>query len=244
MKKGLTAAALKVIACISMAIDHVGLAFFPEVAILRVMGRLAFPLFAFFIAEGCRYTRHKWRRFLQIFSLGLVCEVVYYLYSGVVEGTVLMTFTFSILIIHALQYWKRTLLHPGGQTVLASVGLVAALALGVMAGRHTPIDYGVFGVLLPVFLSFLDYKEGEYPAFFARLDRLPCRLVVMAAGLLLLWWNRGRSGIQFYALLAVIPLTFYNGRPGTRRLKYLFYIFYPLHLVLIAAIAAVIERWG
>ena len=61
--------ALKIIAAIAMLADHVGLMFFPRVSLFRIVGRLALPIFAFMIAEGCRYTRNRLRYFLQIFLL-------------------------------------------------------------------------------------------------------------------------------------------------------------------------------
>ena len=57
----LTGNALKLIAAFAMVCDHAGLMLFPQVPILRVIGRLAYPIFAFMIAEGCRYTRNKKR---------------------------------------------------------------------------------------------------------------------------------------------------------------------------------------
>lgn len=50
---------LKIIACIFMLIDYIGFFLYPEIIILRYIGRLAFPLFAFFIAEGAYYTKNK-----------------------------------------------------------------------------------------------------------------------------------------------------------------------------------------
>lgn len=48
---------LKIIACISMLIDHIGYVLFPDVTVLRLIGRIAMPIFAFFIGEGCLYTK-------------------------------------------------------------------------------------------------------------------------------------------------------------------------------------------
>ena len=62
-KFGLTNNQLKIIAMISMLIDHIGVAMFPNVMILRIIGRLAFPIFAYMIAEGCFYTKNKARYF-------------------------------------------------------------------------------------------------------------------------------------------------------------------------------------
>ena len=66
---------LKMIAIITMTIDHIGLVFFPGVAAFRIIGRLAFPIFAFLIAEGCSHTKNKLKRFLLMFAMGLVQRV-------------------------------------------------------------------------------------------------------------------------------------------------------------------------
>ena len=59
MCKVLSRDVLKIIAVLAMLIDHVGKLFFPEVLFLQILGRLAFPIFAFFIAEGFYYTKNK-----------------------------------------------------------------------------------------------------------------------------------------------------------------------------------------
>ena len=56
---GLTGNQLKLIALFAMTCDHVGLQLLPNVLILRILGRLALPIFAYMIAEGCRYTRNR-----------------------------------------------------------------------------------------------------------------------------------------------------------------------------------------
>ena len=56
---GLTNNQLKLIAMLSMLIDHVGMLLFPGVRVLRIIGRLAFPIFAYMIAEGCAHTRSR-----------------------------------------------------------------------------------------------------------------------------------------------------------------------------------------
>ena len=73
---------LKIIAAVSMLIDHVGFLFFPNFIIFRILGRLALPIFAFMIAEGCRYTKNKLKYFLTIFILAAICQIVYFLYDG------------------------------------------------------------------------------------------------------------------------------------------------------------------
>ncbi len=236
---GLSAFSLKILAAVTMTVDHVGAYLLPDIAILRVIGRLAFPLFAFFIAEGCRYTRNRARRFLLVLGLALVCEASYLIISRELTGTALLTFSCSIPIIYALQAFKRALVRRG-TAVRYAVGIflsVAVLAgtvvLGYVVSLYVPIDYGFPGVLLPVTASLLDYREGEAPACLKQVDHHPLRLGLFAVGLLAVWYFRGHTDLQFYSLLALVPLAFYNGRPGSRRFKYWFYIFYPAHLAVI-----------
>ena len=98
---------LKILACILMAIDHMGLVLFPNLIIFRIIGRLAFPIFAFFIAEGCRYTRNKTKRFLMLFVIGAAFMVFYYFYNGQVYGNIFMTFSVSVLLIYLLEWCKN-----------------------------------------------------------------------------------------------------------------------------------------
>ena len=94
---------LKIIAAISMVIDHIGFMFFPDLLILRLIGRIAFPIFAVMIAEGAKYTKNKLRYFLTIFLLGVICQVVYYFFDDhSLYMSILITFSISILLIYIL----------------------------------------------------------------------------------------------------------------------------------------------
>ena len=73
---GFTGNQLKLIALISMTCDHVGLQLLPDVLILRIIGRLALPIFAYMIAEGCRYTRNRKRYLLRMAGLAALCQGV------------------------------------------------------------------------------------------------------------------------------------------------------------------------
>lgn len=74
---GLSNNQLKIIAMLSMLADHMGMILFPEVRLLRIVGRLAFPIFAFMIAEGCAHTRNRGRYLLQMAAVALVCQIAY-----------------------------------------------------------------------------------------------------------------------------------------------------------------------
>ena len=68
---------IKLVAAATMLADHAGVLLFPRVAVLRWIGRLAFPLFAFCLGDGCQYTGNRTRYFLRIFLLGLACQIVF-----------------------------------------------------------------------------------------------------------------------------------------------------------------------
>ena len=76
IKFGLTGNQLKLIALVTMTIDHVGLLLLPQLVILRIIGRLSMPLYAYMIAQGCRYTHDRRRYFVRLAGLALACQVV------------------------------------------------------------------------------------------------------------------------------------------------------------------------
>ena len=242
-RSGASASTLKLLAALLMLVDHVGLQFFPYEPSFRIIGRLSFPIFAYFLAEGCRYTRNKMRHFLLVFLLGVACETAYVLYTHEIEGNILLTFSASILLIYALQLLKRCI--AGGkplQIVLSAILFGSAVAVAYPVSMCLDLDYGFAGVLLPLFVTALDYKEGETPAFLKRYDRLPYKLCSFFLGLLFLVYTKGFSSLQVYCLLSILPLSLYNGTPGTKRIKYWFYVFYPAHLLLLELIALLIAR--
>ncbi len=242
---GMSAFTLKLLAALTMTVDHVGAYLLSEVTVLRYIGRLAFPLFAYFIAEGCRYTRHKPKRFFLVFGLALLCEAGYFVMSRQITGTALLTFSCSIPIIYALQAFKRALTTRRADWIVLALALfVLSVGTGYAVSCFLPIDYGFPGVLLPVFASLFDYKEGETPAFLRHLDRRLPRLCLFGVGILGVWYFRGASALQFFGLAALLPLAFYNGQPGCRKFKYWFYIFYPAHLAIIWVIGQVMVRMG
>ena len=115
---------LKIIACICMVIDHIGAVFYPmflsveAYTIMRAIGRVAMPIFAFLIAEGCRYTKDKKKYFLIIFLLGIVCDIAYYVAMQQLYLCILTTFSLSILIIYAFDGITKSLKEKNGNTFL------------------------------------------------------------------------------------------------------------------------------
>ena len=214
---------LKLIAAFTMLLDHAGILLFPRVQLLRILGRLAYPVFAFMIAEGCRYTKHKLRYFLMVFGLGTACQLVYYFVSGDTYLNILLTFSLSILLIYILQavYKEQDWLRQFWRSVLFAVAFAAVYGLT----RLMSIDYGFWGVMTPVLVSLAHIRK--WPRW--------AEMLLLGAGLLFLAAELG--GIQHYALLSVPLLMLYSGKRGKVNMKYFFYIFYPVHLAVLQGIA-------
>ena len=241
-KYGLSGTMLKWIAAIFMVIDHVGVILFPETRILRVLGRLAFPVFAFMIAEGCRYTKNKWRYFGTVLGVGAGCQLVLFLYNGSMEMNILLTFSISVLLIFAFAWIKEQIFAENAPISYPFVGILLFGCMIVctgVAGEHLDLDYGATGCMVPLFAALLHPPKGRGNTLLHRIDCPITHVLCMGAGLLLLALESG--GTQWFALCALPLLMLYSGRRGRWRMKYFFYVFYPAHLLVIQGIAWLIS---
>ncbi len=217
---GLNNNQLKIIAMLSMLVDHIGVELFPALGFLRIFGRLALPLFAYMIAEGCFYTKNRTLYLLQISALAIACQAVFFIVTQSLYQSILITFSLSIIAVYSIDALIK---HKNTLSVLLSViGLGFALFVSFVApillkDEGFDIDYGYLGMLLPVAIYF---AKGKYAKLFA------CTVM-----LIFLFLQIGE--VQIFALFALPLLALYNGQRGTPKLKYVFYIFYPAHLVFI-----------
>jgi len=227
---------LKLIAAATMLVDHAGLLLFPGQPWMRVVGRIAYPLFAWCIAEGFRYTRNRLRYFLQIFILGVGCQIVYTIAERDLYFGILLTFSFSIVLMALFRETKAALLreptalgdflqnHGITDTVRTGIFTAALFGFTLLCAAVTMtirVDYGLVGIFIPL-LAYLPENRWLQRVFFAG------GLLVLS----LVNWQLG-DHVQIWCLLALIPLVLYNGRPGKYRMKWFFYIFYPVHMALL-----------
>ena len=217
MERKLTSNQLKLLAMLTMTIDHIGVQLFPGILWLRIVGRLAFPIYAYMIAEGCAHTRNRRKYLLQMAGLALLCQLVYFFAMGSLFQCILVTFTLSILLIYACDTGSR----PLTALALLGVAFVTVALPRLLPGTDFAIDYGFFGVLVPV-AAYLGETRRK-------------KLLFTAGALVVLAWLVG--GIQWYSLAALLPLALYGGQRGKRRMKWLFYLYYPLHLAAIYGIS-------
>lgn len=230
----MSASTLKLLACAFMLVDHVGVRLFPGQIALRIIGRLAFPLFAFFIAEGCRYTGKRLKHFFSVFILGVICESVYIIYMGGWYGNILLTFSLSILLIYFMQ-WCR--IKKSGIAYAAFAMILGAVAV---LTRYVNFDYGFTGIIAPLFVAWPGDRAGESEGLSPPPPNRKKKLIYFAYGIMLTACESAIGWIQLFALLTIPLLALYNNKAGSRKLKYFFYIFYPVHLLLIEAAAMIL----
>lgn len=223
-ENGLTANQLKIIAMISMTLDHIGYILLPRWRILRLLGRLAMPIYAWMIAEGCRHTRSRKNYFLRLAGMAALCQAVYLVAMGSVFMCILVTFSLSIVLISAIENFQKK--RTRGAQILAFGTLLAIFFLCVALpelwrGSDFAVDYGLAGVLLPV-LVYFGREKTKY----------------LTAGLILLGFGYG--GLQWFALAAVPLLGMYNGQRGEKNIGKWFYFYYPAHLLVLHGISYLI----
>lgn len=203
---------LKLLAILAMTADHIGAVFFPEIPLLRWIGRLAMPVLCFFIGEGLRHTRSPRRYLLRLTGFALLSELPFDLafYGGIEWGhqNVYFTLTLGLLALWAIQ-------SRGMEGWL--LALTAALAAELLG-----CDYGMYGVLLILLLDRFHSARSEQLA---------------AAALL----NLAFFGLQTQTLsLIALPLLWlYNGKRG-RDDRRLFYLYYPAHLCVLGILRFVL----
>ena len=212
IKTRLTGNQLKIIAMIAMTCDHVGLQLFPGAVFLRWIGRLALPVYAYMIAEGCRHTRSRGKYLLRLAAMAALCQVVYFFAMGSLYQCILVTFSLSVCLICLAEMEPKWPLWAGTMAVF----FLCVVLPEVWTGTDFSIDYGLAGVLLPLFIYFGSTRG-------------------LLAGLTLLGLSYG--GSQWLAFGAVPLLLLYNGQRGRANLGRLFYWYYPLHLVVIYGIS-------
>lgn len=197
---------IKLVAYISMFLDHFGYVFFPDIIIFSIMGRFAFPLFAWGIAKGYKYTRNITNYSLRLFLLGIVSQIPYYfLFSSLNNFNICFTLMAGLIAI-----WVFDNVKPGYRIVLIVIILIAAHLLN--------LSYGIYGVL--TILTFHVYYKNDYlPIIYAVLTLVSIIVFKM-------------DPIQLIASLAPILLLFINDKDF--RINRIFqYAFYPAHMIVL-----------
>ena len=236
---------LKILGCVFMLIDHLGAIIFPEVLFLRIIGRLAYPIFAFALSEGCFHTRSRLKHFLLIFIMAILIQVVYVLAMKDYSLSIFLVFSISIILIYLYDYIQKTtsdILESEENSpkryllwillIFIFLVIIAATIIFDITTPYLKASYGFQGVLIPV-IVYITMKLTN--------RSLPVSLLVMGIALSASALMR-MEYLNFFGLIAVLLLFLYNGERGKYNLKYFFYIFYPVHLAIIYLIFLLINK--
>lgn len=255
-KREISGYTLKMIALVTMFIDHTAAvvlgralmqmgtggfvtegnyAFWYEIYnIMRYIGRMAFPIYCFLLVEGFHHTKNLKKYILRLFLFALISEIPFDLAFNdtVLEfgyNNVFFTLGIGLLVIVAMEFVRKHFRlenYTGPEWTILSLFKVLALVVILLTGIFAAdgflcTDYGSAGVCAIVAMYVL-YQS----------PMIGFTLGVTVLGIM-------SSSSEYLALLMLIPLYFYNGTRG-KQVKYLFYGFYPVHLLLLVGIAALL----
>lgn len=212
---------LKLIAIITMLIDHIAASgLVPTDSfinfIMRCIGRISFPIFIFLMVEGFHHTRDVKKYMIRLGAFALLSEIPFDLafYGKVLDGShqnIFFTLFLGLSLITLMsmvekKFKKRIIISNLLDGLLTIVFCVIAAVLRT--------DYGYGGILLIV--AFYLFRGSK--------------LMLFLSVLIISYTVFGY--INVLEVLAIIPIAFYNGQKG-KNIKYLFYIFYPAHLLIL-----------
>lgn len=215
---------LMLIACLTMLIDHIGAVFFPDMIILRIIGRISMPLYAYSIAQGYIHTHDRKAYYKRIAIIAMLSQIPYMLTFSTYNLNVCFTWLFGLIWLHLLEIKDET-------------KYVKIICLTALAGITCiiPTDYNAYGIILiPLFYIAEQMKQHKIPV--ARTAILIFALGVMPLPLM----PEILAYYQPFAILAVpfiyIAEKFDFVRPKNKSAKYIYRYFYPAHLAILAAI--------
>lgn len=204
---GLDSFALKCIALLTMLIDHVGAILYPDIMILRIIGRISFPIYAFLVAEGFFHTKNVKKYMQRLLVFAIVSEIPFdlALTGKILEFGHQNVFFTLFAGLGLLELYSR-------QTSMAE--RIICILVITTCGDLFRSDYGAWGILM--IFCFYAFREKRWLKL----------ALVSAINVFAFGW------IQSYAVFACIPIALYNGKKGAG-MKYVFYSIYPLHLLLL-----------
>lgn len=219
---------LKIIAIITMFIDHLGYAIFGKFSYFNYIGRLSFPIFAFQISEGYIHTKNLKKYFLRLFLFALVSQIPYMLFHSIISNGFYLNIFFTLLIgllsIYIYDKCKYKFL-----------GIILSIFLALIA-QYSHCDYGAYGVA--IILIFYMFKNNIITSniFFILATSIRYFLPCIRSGI----FPKEYLYLFTFTIISTFFFAAYNGKKG-KDTKYLLYLFYPIHLILIYGIYLILN---
>lgn len=233
---------LKIIAIITMLVDHIGYVFFPNELFFRLIGRIAFPIYAFLLAQGFLYTHNKNKYLKKIGIVALISEIPFNLaffnkifYIEYQNVLVLFFIALSSLMLYEKQKSK----NKDGYYVL----MISSLLTIILKP-----DYNLKGLLLIYMYYFLsknkeNYKMNKFTTIiittlFATIEFIE-QFIFYNGNINTFFVNTGF--IYLGVIIAGLLLAAYNTKLGIKNkiINIIFYLFYPIHILVLYIISTI-----
>lgn len=231
--------AIKIIALITMLIDHIGILIenlvpYYVYCIFRIIGRISFPLFAFFIAESCFYTHNKAKFAMLLLLFSILSQIPYCLMfnKNILDFNILFTFLISTILIFLYQKCNKG--NSPNTFLFYMICVFVFILIIILQIVQITFEYGFYGIFLPVIFYLARNNRLKQIFSFAFILTIYVALNYLSSGYFPL------TLINIAALLSVPLILFYNNQKGKFNLKYLFYCFYPVHLIILFIIKLII----
>lgn len=218
---------IKIIACVTMVLDHIKYAIPETEGILtNYFGRLAFPLYAFLLTEGYVHTKDLKKYYYRMIIFAIISQIPFMLFRTLVGEWKMLNIMFTLLLgLIAITVYDKE------KRKYISIPIIILL---IWMGKILKVDYGWYGVTTVILLYLLKNNKSFIPFSYLLL-------------LIVYYYSRIKSfnfgtEIILYILFSwssTFIMMIYNGKEG-KKLKYFYYIFYPLHMIVIYLISLVI----
>ncbi len=231
----MTSFVLKIIAMFTMLADHLGDAYLKQVSWMNLIGRIAFPIFAFQISEGYVHTKNLKKYFLRLFLFALISQIPFMLFSSTyIKGfTLNIFFTLFVGLLAIFIYDKichdKFCLFKSTKINLyfkQSIGIFIAILLGIVA-QVCNFDYGFFGIAI-IFLFYL-FKNNKLAMV---ISYVTACILKYGIQIILYGYNIWYILLGIFTALPIVFICLYNGKQG-KKVKYFLYFFYPVHLLIL-----------
>lgn len=237
-----TSFVLHLLAMAFMLCDHLWGTVVPGNDWLTCVGRITFPIFAFLIVEGYFHTKDLKAYVKRLLIFALISEVPFNLMMGGIfnpaHQNVLWTFLIGIGLIRLIEKGKEK------RTVRMWLLVGAGILLGCVVALLGMVDYMHFGVLMV--LVFYLFRPRRWWCYLGQLICLAVINLEWMGGLVYPFELFGREWLfprQGFALLALIPIWLYRGKQGpyNQTLKYIYYGFYPVHILILGLLGIILH---
>ena len=221
MKKIFSNFDLKILAIITMTIDHIGAIIYPNIDAFRIIGRISFPIFCFLLVEGFKHTHNRFRYFIRLLLFAIITQPIYDYAFNNHELNILFTFSLSFLLLSSLEFIKKIInkYNKGIENYLyKTISYLLIYIIFLILSIILNVDYQALGISLVLI-------------FYLSPNILLSLLLYLIIAITL-----DVNNIQLYSLIAFIFIYFYNGKKG-KNIKYFFYLYYPLHLLLLKGLS-------